>query len=101
MAYIIKNNEIIAQVHDDHQAGYCEFFYHWIKEEINANFDFIGVNRSSGKISHARKWDKKAKEREIPSAVVLDKYYERDFLVLDDDIITPSKVGWEWKNKGK
>ena len=102
MAYIIKNDQIVAKVSNLHAAGNCEYCYNWVKEDVNANFDFVGVNRGTAKISHAKKWGKQERRGlDVPSAVVLDKYFERDFLVLSDDTETPAQAGWEWENRGE
>lgn len=59
MAYIVKNNEVIATVNTELKSGVrVEYAHSKCAESIDASREFNLVNSSYGKISRAKKWDK-------------------------------------------
>lgn len=63
-AYIIKNNQIIAEVKTELKNGESvRFAYQKTRESIDANREFSLVNARDGKISRAKKWLKEAEKR--------------------------------------
>lgn len=72
-AFIISNNEIIAQVTTDlkNQASVI-FANQKAKEEINANREYNLVNASHGKISRAKKWFDKARSQDVNFATEIN-----------------------------
>lgn len=59
-AFIIANNEVIAQVETGLAAGeLVSFGFFKVEECMNANRQWNLVNASNGKISRAQKWVKK------------------------------------------
>ena len=90
-AYIIQGKKAIARVNNSHKAGDCQVCFDWTYESINSNFDYIGINKRDAKVSHAEKWRKETEFTWLPEAVILDKYFHRLFLILDDDVVAP----WE------
>lgn len=78
-AFIISNNEIVAQVATDlKNQSSVRFSNKKIKEEINANREYNLVNAAHGKISRAKKWFNKAKTQELDFGIEIN---QGEFLV--------------------
>lgn len=69
MAYIIENNEIVAQVETDLSNGTRVQFAYDRSGGTSRNYKL--VNSRCGKISRAKRWDAVAARREIRSGFAL------------------------------
>lgn len=76
MSFIIRNNELIAETKGDFKSGEEVFFaYEKCEEAIDANREFNLVNQRTGKISNAKKWERKAKFcLHLPLAIEINKW---------------------------
>lgn len=62
MAYIIKNNEVVAIANTELKNGVeVQFSSLTTEEKVNANRNYNLVNAQTGKISRAKKWEASAK----------------------------------------
>lgn len=78
-AFIISNNEIIAQVTTDlKNQSAVTFSTQKVKEEINANREWNLLNAANGKISRAKKWFDKSKTQDVNFGTELN---EGEFLI--------------------
>ena len=72
-AFIVSNNEIVAQVTTDlNNQATVIFSNKKAKEEINANREYNLINASHGKISRAKKWFNKAKTQDVNFATEIN-----------------------------
>ena len=78
-AFIISNNEIIAQVTTDLKNRASVIFANQkSKEEINANREYNLINAENAKISRAKKWFDMAKTQDVNFGIEIN---QGEFLV--------------------
>ena len=65
-AYIIAGNKIVAEVRTSLKSGeIVRFAYNKVREKINAAREWNLVNSWPGKISRAKKWEKKFRSQVV------------------------------------
>lgn len=76
MSYIIKNGSFIASTADSYKSGEeVDFAYDTSKEALNADIDVTLINKKSGKISNAKKWNAAA---DMDFAVEVNEFFNKD-----------------------
>lgn len=91
MSYIVslKSDYLIACTIGNHKSGPCKYSTQKTRESMDANRDFLLVNAIKGKISNAKRWEKIARENDVPFAELLpdaSKLRMPEFYISEEEL---------------